>query len=267
MNKSNPVNVSYSTARDRLEGSLRSRVVPFDRFYTIWSFVHATLLVALVALAELTTVRLVALSMLTVWSIGAIAILFGAAARLHPDGPGPILPNALTGSRVVAATLIVGLTATSVTVPSLATALSGPAGWILPGILLLVELTDYFDGRIARRLNAGAFGSIWDMENDVVYALALSILHRHVFGLTAVVLLIGLMRPLYVLLWRRPSRPARIPRAYTLYAKTTAASLTTILIVATVPVIGTPIRTAMVVVALAMQVVSFAWDLVLQRRR
>lgn len=238
----------------------------FDRFYRVWSFIHAGVIVVLVVLTEIIGTRSVALAILGAWIALALGLLFAVARVVHPDGSGPAIPNLLTTTRVIAASLFLGLLVANELHPAVGDLARSSAGWFLVAGLLIVEATDFFDGRIARRLNAGAFGAIWDMENDVVYAIALTLALRHLHGVAIFVLVIGLMRPLYVLLWRHEAKPVDPPRAYIMFAKTTTAVIVSAMIVAMVPVLPSQARTVVLLVVLTMQLISFGWDLLLQAK-
>ena len=238
----------------------------FDSAYRLWGFAHAGVAVAAVAGGELLATPAPVFGFLAVWTVFAMAFLFLLAARRHPDGTGPRLANALTSVRAAAAALLLAGLALGAVWPPARILAQGRTGWWLVAVLLLVEVTDFLDGRVARRLNAGRFGSIWDMENDAVFALALSIANRHLHAAGTYVLLIGLMRYLYVLLWHRERVPVRAPRIQTLFSKTTTAVLVTTLIVVLAPAVSPALRAACIAVILGMQITSFAWDIVLQVR-
>ncbi|MFW5744024.1 MAG: CDP-alcohol phosphatidyltransferase family protein [Spirochaetota bacterium] len=237
----------------------------FSDAYHRWNLTHAAAMVVLVLVAQFTLLRPVALALLAVWIVGALGTLFVLGRRLHPDGAGPASANLLTATRGVAAAALIAIVVVTAYVPEAATALRSAGGWYLVGMLLVVELTDLLDGHVARRLNAGAFGATWDMESDAAYALALSLAVRHVHEAPVFVLLIGLLRYLYVLLWHYDREPTVVPRAYKLFAKTTTAILVTTLILALLPPVGDTLRAVSLLVVLGLQLVSFGWDLVLQR--
>jgi phosphatidylglycerophosphate synthase len=158
------------------------------------------------------------------------------------------------------------LTAANSLIPEIGAFLRSSGGWILVGTLLLVEVTDFVDGRMARKHQSGSFGSTWDMESDAIYALALSLTVRHIFAVEYHVLLIGLMRYLYVLLWHYEGSRTAVPRVHELYAKTATAVLVTTLIVVMAPPITGSLRAVSVGIVLFMQLISFGWDIALQLR-
>lgn len=242
----------------------------FDRAYKKWSYIHAGVVTILAFVAEAEGLRLPAGLALTLWTPLALARLFSLGGRLHPDGPGPRLPNLLTSARILAATVLLGLLAADTLLPDIGTALRGGGGWYLVAALLLVEVTDFFDGYLARRSRSGGFGVTWDMESDAIYALSLTLMLRHLHEGAGFVLAIGLMRYVYVLLWREdgtlPGVTVERPRIQRLFSKTTTAVLVTALIVVMAPIVGATLQTITLGVVLAMQLFSFGWDMALQIR-
>lgn len=181
----------------------------------------------------------------------------GAAGGAAPRGHW--IPDALTAGRGVAAVAVL------VMLPQVAQWSVGTV-WAVGSALAVVELTDFFDGRLARRFGPSAFGALWDMENDALFTLSISLLVYLRYGVAPFVLLLELMRYLYVLIWRFDSDPVTVSPAYKLFAKTTAAAIVVTLIVAVAPILPEWLRTAALAVVLGMQLVSFGWDLVLQYR-
>ena len=188
--------------------------------------------------------------------VGALAALYGVVARRHDHGPGRPLPNALTAVRGAAAAILFGMYAAD----------AYPSLWVLAAAAAAVEASDWLDGRIARRGGNSAFGAVWDMENDAAFTLALALVVYSATSAPWVVLLVGAMRYLYVLMWRYVVEPTVVPRAYKVYAKVTAATIVVTLIVVLMPIVDERLRAAAIGTVLAMQGVSFAWDLLLQRR-
>lgn len=238
----------------------------FDRSYHRWNMTHATAVTVFVVGSQIEAISLASTAALTIWVALALPLLFALGYNRHPDGAGPGLPNALTAVRALSAVLLVGLSGALRAGLAPGAVVQGAAPWWLAGALAVITLTDFFDGRIARRMHAGRFGQTWDMECDAVYAMALSILLRTMYQVPMFVLAIGLMRYIYVLVWHYDGDPADVPRLYKLYAKTVTALLVSGLIVSLIPVIPHQVRVILLAVLLAMQTVSFLWDLVLQRR-
>lgn len=241
-------------------------IASFEKSYHRWNLTHAAAVSLFVAGTQIPVTSLASSTALAIWVAVALPLLFVLGYRLHPDGAGPGLPNALTASRALGAAVLLGLVGflKADLVPE--QVLRGSVAWWLAGGLGIITLTDFFDGRIARRLHAGRFGETWDMECDAAFVLGLSLLLRTIYPVPISVLFIGLMRYLYVLLWRYDSDPADVPRAYKLYAKTVTAILVTGLILGLIPVISSAIRVVLLSILLTLQGISFLWDLILQRR-
>jgi phosphatidylglycerophosphate synthase len=228
----------------------------FQRFYRRWNIVNA--LVVTAGSTAIATGAVTLAPALAGWVLASMATLFVAARVLLPGGTGHPLPNSLTALRAVAAVAVLAA------VPAIATA---PETLLTVALLLaLVETTDFCDGRLARRLGASEFGASWDMESDAIFTLSLSLLLRAAYGVPVFLLLLGLMRYLYVLLWRYVTDPVAVPRGYKRFARVTAATIVVTMIVVVAPVIPSWLRLTALSVVLSMQVVSFGWDLLLQRR-
>ena len=238
----------------------------FDRSYHRWNMTHAAAVTIFIVGSQFEAIAVASTAALTIWVAIALPLLFALGYRRHPDGAGPGLPNALTATRAFSAVLLVGLSGALRAGLAPGAVIQGAAPWWLAGALAVITLTDFFDGRIARRMQAGRFGQTWDMECDAAYALGLSLLLRTMYQVPLFVLAIGLMRYLYVLVWHYDGDPERVPRIYKLYAKTVTALLVSGLIVSLIPTIPQTERVVLLAVLLALQSVSFVWDLILQRR-
>lgn len=240
--------------------------VPFNRIYRGWNYVHGAIVTALVILAEFSRANGIALVVLPVFTPLSMFALYQGARRFHPDGTGARLPNMLTTSRVVVGNALLVVLALSSYIPQIGTFLRETAGFILVGALLLTELTDFFDGYAARRTRTGQFGATWDMESDSGFALALALGLRHIHGVGIYVLAIGLMKYVYALVWGFDGDPPAHPPVYKWFAKTVAAVVVTSLILGYIPSLGPGVRDAALMPVLALQLASFGWDLLLQRK-
>ena len=238
----------------------------FDRSYERWGYLHASLVVLGALAAELAMATAAAGAFMAVWSTAALTALYVTARHKHPDGTGATIANVLTSFRVGAAVAVFLLTAANSLFPAIGAFLRSSGGWVLVGTLFLVEITDFADGRMARKHQSGPFGATWDMESDAIYTLALSLAVRHIFAVDFYVLLIGLMRYLYVLLWHYEGTRAATSRTHVLYAKTTTAVLATTLIVVMAPPITDALRAVSLGIVLFMQLISFGWEIALQVR-
>lgn len=245
----------------------------FDRAYHRWNLAHAAVIVAAVGVVVFleerdAPIRSVAVSsgalrVLAGWSAMALGVLycasywFGSSGVDHSSQRGHIIPDLLTAVRGTAAVALLWI------LPA-AQQWSQSTVWIIGAILAVVEVTDFFDGRVARHYGPSSFGALWDMENDALFTLSLSLLVYTRYAVHPVLLLLGLMRYLYVLIWRFHRDPVTVSSAYKWFAKTTAAAIVVTLLVSVAPIIPGTLRVGALAVALTMQTISFGWDLVLQ---
>ena len=169
------------------------------------------------------------------------------------------LPDLLTSLRGVGGIAFLAFVAIPELIPS-----SG--SWIVVGAAAAIELTDFFDGRLARKRETRPFGAIWDMENDAYFTFALSYAAWRTLALPWFVLVIGWMRYLYFVAVRTTGESARYPRHYVLFAKSVAAGLVIVLIAVFSPILSSRFKLFLVVVALVFQTVSFGWECAIQRR-
>ena len=212
----------------RVLGASSTALDSFERIYHRWIAVQSAFV--LIALA-LPLVRVPAVWMaiaLALWGPVMLGSLFFVAGRMTPERIGSAVPHVLTGIRLVtgAGLLIVAaglglesarwINGGNVEPYSL---LSGSEQWWLFGALVVTGLSDFVDGKVARYLGTAGFGSIWDMENDSYFALALSVAAWLVRGLPAFVLLIGAMRYLYFWIVRVHGDPPNHPPSYKLFAR------------------------------------------------
>lgn len=236
----------------------------FAKRYRTWGWLQSSAIASITVLAiasELVTSRRVATLPAPVWTGLAACIatsmvaLYLLGARHHPNGTGNAVANAITSVRLVATVLLFGFLPT----------MDGRS-WLLVTLVAAAELSDLFDGWIARRWGGGGFGSVWDMEHDALFTWTLSIVVWQVAGVPSFVVLIGLMRYLYFMGWHFPGDPPEHPARYKLFAKTVAATLVIALIVALAPVVPRSVAAFILAGALTLQVISFGWDLLLWKR-
>lgn len=239
----------------------------FTYLYHRWAWLQSVVLVCLVLLSVVSVGGRWTWLAMAVWGGASLPCLFVLARKTSPDQVGPMLPNALTAVRLAAAVGLLLVVWYRGLLPAVRVGSSAVTGqWVLLIVLAAAEVTDLFDGRIARRLGARAFGSIWDMENDAYFTLSLAVAVWQIERIHPFVLIIGLMRYAYFLLWRYDGDPPEYPRLYKLFAKTVAAALVVTLIAAFAPILPHAVKTAALALALTLQIASFCWDLVLQRR-
>jgi phosphatidylglycerophosphate synthase len=258
-----------------LEKPYRDNTDLFQTHYRSWAYAQSLVVVALFVLASpvspLAPSR--AAFFLALWGSAMMSVLalLGAQARGAPVRLFPA--DALTALRSAAGVgvfLLIGLhggRSGEVSAAGIGPFLPGPAmAWIAVIVLGMVELTDFFDGRLARHRGTTSFGAVWDMENDAFFALALSFAAWQIAGIPIVVLLIGLMRYLYLLAFRVEGDPPGDNPLYKKFARSTTATLMIALIVIYAPILPHGVRGAIVYGALGMQVASFTWDLLLRFR-
>ncbi len=250
----------------------------FERSYSTWRYLHSGVVIALLLAAEVPVMRVPAATLLAAWTAAAFLVLFLAIGRRHPDGSGRALPNILTGIRLLGAVALPVVLVVSTIDPAFGGLLRRGGGYVLVGFLAVVELTDYFDGLLARKYEHGAFGAVWDMQTDAIFAAALTVVARHVVGVAAFVLIIGLLPYVYSLVWlpyygrmRRASEQVMNRRleprksgVQRWYEKTTTAVLVVTLIIVLAPALPLLLRESALVVALALQLFSFGWDIAVQ---
>lgn len=131
---------------------------------------------------------------------------------------------------------------------------------------VLGELTDLFDGIIARRTGTSSFGSRLDTETDALFILALSLLAFRWYGVPAWVAAAGLSRYAFALPFLALPEP-RFPASFARFAKTACAVAAVLLIATVAPVaVGSVLRTALAAAAVFLIAVSFAWEAALRVR-
>lgn len=244
----------------------------FSRAYLIWVYLQSGFALVCVTLALPLFVPDPAgvAGVLAAGGAVMMVVLYGLGMWSFPGTMGSPVAHILTAFRSLGAVVVLVAVARTPAAPrdfSMAGyLLPGGAAWGLFAFLALVETTDFFDGRVARRAGVQAFGSVWDMENDAFLALALSLGAWVVTGIPAFVLVIGMMRYLYFLVFRVVGDPPNHSRRYKLFARTTAATLMVVLVAVYAPVWSSGGRAALAAGALAMQLASFGWDLSLNIR-
>jgi phosphatidylglycerophosphate synthase len=131
---------------------------------------------------------------------------------------------------------------------------------------VVAVLSDFFDGRIARRTVSSRFGEDWDMQNDAAFAMILSIAAVVFVGVDSWVLLIGLARYLFVLAVPGSHDEVTTTRGYDLLGKTVCA--VTVISLAAVVAAGEPGTAASIALgtSLFLLTISFGWFIYLLRR-
>lgn len=133
-------------------------------------------------------------------------------------------------------------------------------------VLLLAETSDFVDGMLARRDGPTEFGAFWDAETDAYFILVLAFGARAYLGLDRWVVLAGVFRYAFFFVFLPLAELPSPPKAFSWFAKTACATAVVLLAAAYVPIIPSPVRSAMAAIATAALAVSFAWELVLRIR-
>lgn len=232
----------------------------FDHAYNLWTYLHSAILLLSVLLL---TPLLIVPDSLLFWFLAPYTVL--VLLRLYSYGGwrSGSLADVVTASRGVAAVFLFLWAASVNGFPSL---VGEPARWTLLALLALTELTDFFDGRVARKRGSRPFGAVWDMENDALFIFALALVGRAHLDFPVWALLMGVMRYLYFLLFRITGDPPGYPGAYKWFAKSVAALIAVSLVVAYLPSIGGRGIRLLLGPVLLLQLLSFGWDLGLQIR-
>ncbi|MGH1562841.1 CDP-alcohol phosphatidyltransferase family protein [Mumia sp. DW29H23] len=186
-----------------------------------------------------------------VLAIGVAVLLGAGLARSGTSRFGPA--NAVTLGRSVLTVAVAAL--------AFGTDLAATALVVLVGLASLALVLDLVDGRVARRTGTvSALGARFDMEVDALLVLVMSVVVVRSLGWSAAwVLLIGSARYLLLLAtavvpWLREPTPVRR------WAKVVAAVQGVVLTVVAAGVLPRPVALTSLVVALALLVESFAWQ-------
>lgn len=187
----------------------------------------------------------------SLYVLGALAVLLG----LQSEGRYPHarlgLCNVITFTRAAGITVMAGLVLAPV---------SG-LGWVLVALAGGMLALDGLDGWAARRAQLQSqFGARLDVETDVAFALTLAALAVALGQVGPWFLLLGLMRPLFLVAGRVwPALRAPLPDAR--WRKRMAALQMTVQVVLIAPVLAPPVSTWLGAALLTAMVVSFAVDI------
>jgi len=135
---------------------------------------------------------------------------------------------------------------------------------------LAAAVTDFLDGFLARReRRAGesrreSFGPLWDAETDAAFMLSLSVLVTAYTPLGPWVLAIGGMRYLFGIAFILTPELDHAPDRFRRFSKTVCAVAVGTLVAALFPPLPTAVATTANLVALALLLGSFGWELVLR---
>jgi phosphatidylglycerophosphate synthase len=130
--------------------------------------------------------------------------------------------------------------------------------------LVVAELTDFFDGLIARRAGITPFGARWDMEVDAFFLMLLACIAVSFYRFPAWVLLIGGMRYVFAFLFLPLGEMATAPSVFRWSAKVISAYSAGSLIGVTFPYVGWNAKVFAALAALALLSLSFGWETALR---
>jgi phosphatidylglycerophosphate synthase len=129
-------------------------------------------------------------------------------------------------------------------------------------VLAAAELTDFFDGRLARAYGSSEIGPNLDMDTDALFILLLSFSAYRFGGIGGWVLIPGLLRYLFVFVFIIiPPVPVEA-RSLSLFMKTACVAAVLTLFVANMAFLPFEARIAGAIAATAVLVVSFSWETV-----
>jgi phosphatidylglycerophosphate synthase len=133
-------------------------------------------------------------------------------------------------------------------------------------MLLAAAVSDFFDGRIARKVEPTPFGADWDMQNDAAFAMLLSVVAVAFVGVQPWVILIGLARYLFVLLVPGAHENVETPRSYERFGKVVCAVVVLTLVAVVANGDGGIGASVALALSLGALVSSFGWFTLLLRR-
>lgn len=244
---------------DQSSAGVRNNQSGWPRFYHRWSITNSiTAFVITVAFLIISSTPVSLLLVIVFVGSGLTVLVIGGRSIGRVFG----LSNAITAIRSIAATgLLVWLLALEIA--GFGVGISQM--WTITLVLVFAELSDLFDGYVARRLGPTWFGAVWDMENDVAFSFVLCILAYEYAGLGSWILVSALIRHGYYLAFRFQSDPVRCPGAYKWFAKTVCAFQMMALIGAFIPFLPMWFKVAINILAIFLLFVSFGWDLLLRK--
>ena len=202
--------------------------------------------------------RIVVTLAATMWSVGGLLVLYRSVSR-HT-----------TADRVTA--LRLGFSVAAMAFLLAADGFGVVDRWAVGsrlsfGLLLAAAvLSDFIDGRVARRVETSRFGEEWDMQNDAVFSMLLSIAAVVFVGIGSWAIFIGLARYLFVLLIPGSHEPVTTSRGYEFFAKTVCAVEVVALAAVVADGAGGFVAAAALAVSLGAVAVSFGWFIHIMRR-
>jgi phosphatidylglycerophosphate synthase len=148
-------------------------------------------------------------------------------------------------------------------------ALAPSPAWWKVGLALGLIALDGVDGALARRDGPTERGAVFDMESDAFLVITLCAVAHLYLGVTALVFVLGAMRPLYVVAWAALQRiaPARTPNHEgSLRGRLIHNAVVLALLVDLAPGAGPAAKNGVTMVATALILYSYAADVAHGRR-
>jgi phosphatidylglycerophosphate synthase len=174
------------------------------------------------------------------------------------------LPNLFTVSRIIVG-LGVFFYVTSAPVAALGTERSGSYPVFL--LLVCIEVTDFIDGYVARRVGATSYGARLDMEVDAFFMYLLAYIAHFQAGLGSWVLAIGAYRYIFAFTSHfLPENGESHSRVFKLFAKTVCALSVIALISVTAPFLPYVAKAWLNIASLVLLTASFLWEAALRLR-
>lgn len=214
------------------------------------------------------------------WSVGMAAVSLAAMA-LWIAAPGALSPAAMAIAHAAWTVVAFGVlfarigghrrradrvtAVRSLLCPVLfaAHALEPRPAWWKVALALSIVVLDGVDGALARRDGPTGHGAVFDMESDAFYVTTMCGVAHLYLGVTALVFLLGAMRPLYVVAWalvRLAREPASPNRRGSLRARLIHVALVIALLVDLAPGVPLAVKHGATGVAIALILYSYAVD-------
>jgi phosphatidylglycerophosphate synthase len=192
------------------------------------------------------------------WAIGGLATLYRSVSH-HTTADRITLLRVGFGSAAVM--LLVGAELASRAGISL-------SAYRVPFTLMLLAaaVSDFLDGRVARKVEPTPFGADWDMQNDAAFAMLLSVVAVAFVGVQPWVILIGLARYLFVLMVPGAHEDVETPRSYERFGKVVCAVVVLTLVAVVANGDGGIGASVALALSLGALVSSFGWFTLLLRR-
>lgn len=139
-----------------------------------------------------------------------------------------------------------------------------PAPMLVFAVLAIGEVSDFFDGLVARRIGKTEFGGFWDAEVDGFFIMAMSVSAVVYHGMPPWLLLAGAFRYLAYFPFRWLGEPETVPPAFRWFAKSACAVAAVFLVAIHFPPLALNVALGASTAAVVLLAVSFGWEGVLR---